>query len=401
MESKNYVFEPNLAVVKTDTFSEVYPVLNEYLLDKREWELCRDGKVKEILDFKTIVTNPYRRLVGGYGRNINPFFLLAEAMWIFCGRKDVRFLSLFNKNMEQFSDDGKVFHAPYGFRLRHWGVRSEDKFCEENLHAAQGYDQVADAIKLFENNPNTRQVVLSIWNPDLDLGTKTKDIPCNDIIMLKIRDGKLITTIQNRSNDLHWGLPTNLFQFSFLTELIAACLNIELGTQTHNSQSLHLYDWNNIANVMQENFNKKNELCENKGDCIDLYDVAKERRIDFNFSHQVAGNRLRELDYYLNVLIDNIERVSRGADESKDEISSLANFSQYLYRVYIYLRIYLKYKAAITVSKDSKVYEAEKAIDAIQVVDGEDWYDWDVSILARNWFAVKIKNSCHSFLGKL
>ena len=163
MESKNYVFEPNLAVGKTDTFSEVYPVLNKYLLEKREWELCRDGKVKEILDFKTIVTNPYRRLVGGYGRNINPFFLLAEAMWIFCGRKDVRFLSLFNKNMEQFSDDGKVFHAPYGFRLRHWGVRSEDKFCEENLHAAQGYDQVADAIKLFENNPNTRQVVLSIW----------------------------------------------------------------------------------------------------------------------------------------------------------------------------------------------------------------------------------------------
>lgn len=401
MESKNYVFEPNLAVVKTDTFSEVYPILNDYLLEKREWELCRDGKVKEILDFKTIVTNPYRRLVGGYGRNINPFFLLAEAMWIFCGRKDVRFLSLFNKNMEQFSDDGKVFHAPYGFRLRHWGVRSEDKFCEENLHAAQGYDQVADAIKLFENNPNTRQVVLSIWNPDLDLGTKTKDIPCNDIIMLKIRDGKLITTIQNRSNDLHWGLPTNLFQFSFLTELIAACLNIELGTQTHNSQSLHVYDWNKIANVMQENFNKKNELCENKGDCIDLYDVAKERRIDFNFSHQVAGNRLRELDYYLNVLIDNIERVSIGADESKDEISSLANFSQYLHRVYIYLRIYLKYKAAITVSKDSKIYEAEKSIDAIQLVDGEDWYSWDVSILARNWFAVKIKNSCHSFLGKL
>lgn len=394
MESKNYVFEPNLAVVKTDTFSEVYPVLNEYLLEKREWELCRDGKVKEILDFKTIVTNPYRRLVGGYGRNINPFFLLAEAMWIFYGRKDVRFLSLFNKNMEQFSDDGKVFHAPYGFRLRHWGVRSEDKFCEENLHAAQGYDQVADAIKLFENNPNTRQVVLSIWNPDLDLGTKTKDIPCNDIIMLKIRDGKLITTIQNRSNDLHWGLPTNLFQFSFLTELIAACLNIELGTQTHNSQSLHVYDWNNIANVMQENFSQ-----EEKG--FNLYDVAKERRIDFNFSHQVAGNRLREIDYYINVLLDNIERVSRGADENKDEIASLANFSQYLHRVYVYLRIYLKYKAAITVSKDSKVYEAEKAIDAIQLVDGEDWCEWDVSILARNWFAGKIKNLDHSFLGKL
>ena len=91
MINKDFIFEPDLAVVKTDTFSKVYPVINNYLLEDKEWEECRDGKVKEILDFKTILTNPYRRLVGGYNRNINPFFLLAEAMWIFYGRKDVKF----------------------------------------------------------------------------------------------------------------------------------------------------------------------------------------------------------------------------------------------------------------------------------------------------------------------
>lgn len=387
---KNNIFSPELAVVKTDTFSEVYPVINEYLMKEKEWEMSRDGNVKEILDFKTILTNPYRRLVGGKDRNINPFFLLAEAMWIFYGRKDVRFLTLFNKNMENFSDDGKVFHAPYGFRLRHWGVRSEDKFCEENLHAAQGYDQIADAIKMFENNTNTRQVVLSIWNPDFDLGTKTKDIPCNDIIMLKIRNGKLITTIQNRSNDLHWGLPTNIFQFSFLSEMIAACLGIELGTQTHNSQSLHVYEWNNIATTMFES-----------KDDTELYSVgAKERKIDFNFTHEVAGNRLREIDYFLCVIISNLERISRGADEFQDEIKSLEGFSEYLYKVYLYLRIYLKYKAAISVSKESKKYEAEKAMFAIEQIDEGD-SDWDVSILAKNWFAKKIDNYSHEFLGKM
>lgn len=387
---KDNIFSPELGVVKTDTFSKVYPVINEYLMKEKEWETSRNGDVKEILDFKTILTNPYRRLVGGKDRNINPFFLLAEAMWIFYGRKDVRFLTLFNKNMENFSDDGKVFHAPYGFRLRHWGVRSEDKFCEENLHAAQGYDQIADAIKMFENNTNTRQVVLSIWNPDFDLGTKTKDIPCNDIIMLKIRDGKLITTIQNRSNDLHWGLPTNIFQFSFLTEMIAACLGIELGTQTHNSQSLHVYEWNNIATTMLES---KND--------IELYSVgAKERKIDFNFTHEVAGNRMREIDYFLYLIISNLERVSRGVDEFKDEIKSLEGFSEYLYKVYLYLRVYLQYKAAISVSKESKKYKAEKAMFAIEQIDEGD-SDWDVSILAKNWFAKKIDNYSHEFLGKM
>lgn len=391
--SKNYSFEPSLGVVRCDTFSEVYPMINKYLMENRDWKKSRDGNVKEILDFKTQVTNPYRRLVGGYNRNINPFFLLAEAMWIFVGRKDVKFLSMFNKNMENFSDDGNVFHAPYGFRLRHWGVRSEDKFCEENLHAAQGYDQIADAVKLFDNNPNTRQVVLTIWNPDLDLGTKTKDIPCNDIIMLKIRDGKLITTIQNRSNDLHWGLPTNLFQFSFMTEIIAACLGIDLGTQTHNSQSLHVYDWNKIADTMLQA--DSNELYSEIG--------AVERKIDFNFSHSVPGNRLREVDYHLNVLLDNLERISRGADEREDEIKSLAMFSRYLYTVYLYLKIYLKYKAEISVSKDDKIIAAEKALSEICEIDNF-VYSWDVSVLAANWFAKKLGKTIsveQGLIGKL
>ena len=142
-------------------------------------------------------------------------------MWIALGRKDVAFLTLFNKKMSDFSDDEKTFHAPYGYRLRHFGIRTEDSFVDDNLNASKGYDQVIDAIKIFTENPNSRQVVMSIWNPNFDLGYKTKDIPCNDMIMLKIRNGKLITTIQNRSNDLHWGLPTNIFQFSFLTELMA------------------------------------------------------------------------------------------------------------------------------------------------------------------------------------
>lgn len=393
LKSKNCVI-PELGVARCETFSAVYPYINQYLMEYREWQPSRDGNVKEILDFKTQITNPYRRLVGGYNRNINPFFLLAEAMWIFVGRKDVKFLTMFNKNMENFSDDGNVFHAPYGFRLRHWGVRSEDKFCEENLHAAQGYDQISDAIKILANNPNSRQVVLTIWNPDLDLGTKTKDIPCNDIIMLKIRDGKLITTVQNRSNDLHWGLPTNVFQFSFLTEMIAACLGIELGTQTHNSQSLHVYEWNKIAETMLEGMSMDNELYNNIG--------ATECPVDFNFSMDVPGNRLREIEYNLNVIIDNLERVYRGAKEVESEINSLKQFSSYLYSVYKMLYAYLIYKMAIKdATPENKNAEIEFAINAINLFCDEVGMpeNWDVRILATEWLSKKIKSTDNKVLG--
>ena len=391
----NFTINRELGVAMTDTFSTLYPELNHWILNSQEnWDESRDGKVKETLNFKTIITNPYRRAWGGYNRNPNVFFLLAEAMWIFIGRKDVRFLTLFNKKMEAFSDDGVVFHAPYGFRLRHWGVRSEDKYNEENLHAAQGYDQVEDAIRLLYNNPNTRQVVMSIWNTDLDLGTKTKDIPCNDMVMLKVRNGKLITTIQNRSNDLHLGLPTNVFQFSFLTEMMAGCLGIELGTQTHNSQSLHIYDWCPAGENMEKAY------ADNSGN--ELYNVgAEERKVDFNFAHDVPTNRLREIDMIISILLINLENISRGKDESKDDIKMIEQFSQYLHKVYLLLKVYLLYKAGIAENKDAIKPEAEKAVELINEITTGEWTNWDMAVLARNFFVKRAGSFNHEYLGTL
>lgn len=411
MDSTN-AFIPAVGVAMSETFSDIYPLMNYYLFTEKEFEESRDGKVKEVLDMKTSLLNPYRRCVGGYNRDINVFFLLAEAMWIALGRKDVGFLTLFNKRMENFSDDGKTFHAPYGYRLRHWGIRTEDSFVEDNLNASKGYDQITDAIKMFSENPNSRQVVLSVWNPNFDLGYKTKDIPCNDMVMLKIRDGKLITTIQNRSNDLHWGLPTNIFQFSFLTELMAGALGIELGTQTHNSQSLHIYEWNDIAEKMAKSFEAKKRGMTVVGsiysDC-----EAEERRMDFDFTHSVPVNRFREIEYHLNLIVENLIKVSNGEEANKEELGQLADFSNYLYNSYLLLQIYLEYKQKMTTLKTSKEKDAARhtAISEIEVLEaqmdndggrGVNGFNWDISMLAKNFFAARLSTKVnHEYLGKL
>jgi len=400
-------------VVRVDTFSDMYPLVNYYIFTQKEYEESRDGKVKEMLDMKTTLLNPYRRCVGGCERDINIFFLLAEAMWIALGRKDVAFLTLFNKKMSDFSDDGKTFHAPYGYRLRHFGIRTEDSFVDDNLNASKGYDQVIDAIKIFTENPNSRQVVMSIWNPNFDLGYKTKDIPCNDMVMLKIRNGKLITTIQNRSNDLHWGLPTNIFQFSFLTELMAGALGVELGTQTHNSQSLHIYEWNDIASKMSETFAKKRKG--EDGIILSMYDEAEaqERRMDFNFSHEIPANRFREIEYNLSIVLNNLQRIAEGEKPNSDEIQQLANFSKYLFNSYHLLRIYLEYKHKMTFLKtvEEKDLARHTAISEIEVLEanmfddegrGGDGFNWDISMLAKNFFASRLSVKVnHEYLGKL
>ena len=409
----NKVFIPDAGVVRVDTFSDMYPLVNYYIFTQKEYEESRDGKVKEMLDMKTTLLNPYRRCVGGCERDINIFFLLAEAMWIALGRKDVAFLTLFNKKMSDFSDDGKTFHAPYGYRLRHFGIRTEDSFVDDNLNASKGYDQVIDAIKIFTENPNSRQVVMSIWNPNFDLGYKTKDIPCNDMVMLKIRNGKLITTIQNRSNDLHWGLPTNIFQFSFLTELMAGALGVELGTQTHNSQSLHIYEWNDIASKMSETFAKKRKG--EDGIILSMYDEAEaqEMRIDFNFSHEIPANRFREIEYNLSIVLNNLQRIAEGEKPNSDEIQQLANFSKYLFNSYHLLRIYLEYKHKMTFLKtvEEKDLARHTAISEIEVLEanmfddegrGGDGFNWDISMLAKNFFASRLSVKVnHEYLGKL
>jgi thymidylate synthase len=409
----NKVFIPDAGVVRVDTFSDMYPLVNYYIFTQKEYEESRDGKVKEVLDMKTTLLNPYRRCVGGCERDINIFFLLAEAMWIALGRKDVAFLTLFNKKMSDFSDDGKTFHAPYGYRLRHFGIRTEDSFVDDNLNASKGYDQVIDAIKIFTENPNSRQVVMSIWNPNFDLGYKTKDIPCNDMVMLKIRNGKLITTIQNRSNDLHWGLPTNIFQFSFLTELMAGVLGVELGTQTHNSQSLHIYEWNDIASKMSETFAKKRKG--EDGIILSMYDEAEaqERRMDFNFSHEIPANRFREIEYNLSIVLNNLQRIAEGEKPNSDEIQQLANFSKYLFNSYHLLRIYLEYKHKMTFLKtvEEKDLARHTAISEIEVLEanmfddeerGGDGFNWDISMLAKNFFASRLSVKVnHEYLGKL
>ena len=232
---------------------------------------------------------------------------------------------------------------------------------------------------------------MEIWNPKFDLGHVTKDLPCNDIVMLKIRDGKLITTIGNRSNDLHWGLPTNVFQFSFLTELMAASLGVELGTQTHNSQSLHIYEWNDIAVKMLDWVN----TCRRNGqDTSDLYDYycAEERHMDFNFSTDLAVNRFAEIDYHLNLLIFNLIKYEYEGKYNDEEIEKIGQFSAFLRDVFDLLITYLSYKKELVKGDEDKNDALRER--CIQIIESKakerNQINWDVNRLAINFFAARL-----------
>lgn len=160
-------------------------------------------------------------------RDANPFFHLFESLWILHGRKDVAFLTEFNSRMAEYSDDGEIFNAPYGYRMRN-GVGSTK-------------DQIEEVIHILSKDPNSRQAVLQIWD-SADLNKDTKDKACNMSVVFRIRNNELDMTVYNRSNDMIWGAyGANVVQFSMLHQYVAAYVNIPVGTYTQVSNSFHIY----------------------------------------------------------------------------------------------------------------------------------------------------------------
>ena len=191
----------------------------------------RAGQTKEFLGAAFTIQDPRQRWVSSREPSINPAFAIAEVVWIVSGRQDAAFLNYWNPKLPQFAGNGKNYHGAYGFRLR------------KHL----GLDQLERAYQALSRNPDTRQVVLQIWDSAIDFpledGTPAdQDIPCNICSFAKIRNGKLEWTQILRSNDLFLGVPHNFVQFTSLQEILAAWLGVDVGHYRHVADCLHIYE---------------------------------------------------------------------------------------------------------------------------------------------------------------
>lgn len=195
-------------------------------------QASRGGPTKEILHAALELRNPRERWISSRSPAINIAFALAEVVWIIRGRNDSGFPNYFNSRLPEFAGSGTTYHGAYGHRLKH----------------VTGFDQLEAAFKALKAMPDSRQVVLQIWNGEIDFPRNdgkpvAPDIPCNVIAMLKVRDSTLEWTQIMRSNDLFRGFVHNVVQFTFIHEIMAGWLGLKPGSYHHYSDSLHVYDY--------------------------------------------------------------------------------------------------------------------------------------------------------------
>lgn len=186
----------------------------------------RGNHQKEILSELIKIKLPKERVIVTPSRNNNIFALIAETLWVLGGKDDMDFLTHYLPRAREFSDDGKIWRAAYGPRLRNW----------------YGVDQFKEIIQLLKEEVTTKRATMVIFDPQKDY-IDTKDVPCNNWLHFMARDGKLNLNVTVRANDAIWGFGgINSFEWSILHEMMAYWTNLEVGTLSWFTGTIHVYE---------------------------------------------------------------------------------------------------------------------------------------------------------------
>lgn len=197
-----------------------YKRLIETVLNEGDKVSPRGQDTREILGFTLRVEDPTNNVLTGVRKGYSRGIAAAEAAQLVGGVSDPSLMVRVSKNFARFLDSGS-FHGAYGPRIK---------------------TQLPEVVRRLDEDSSTRQAIVQIWRPQDDLWGVTSDLPCTLGFQFFIRDNKLVMVGRMRSNDVMWGIPYDIFQFTQLQLTVANALNIGVGEYVHQVGSMHIYE---------------------------------------------------------------------------------------------------------------------------------------------------------------
>jgi thymidylate synthase len=146
-----------------------------------------------------------------------------------------------------YNYDEGILGAGYGWQWRFFGAKYSQAFANTSTIDASklgGFDQLQYVIDELKNNPFSRRIMMSYWNPpDFD---KTALVPCHFSCQFYVEEDPsgqkhLSCHFTMRSNDLFLGHPFNIFSYSVLTHIIALKCNMKPKSLVYTGGDVHIY----------------------------------------------------------------------------------------------------------------------------------------------------------------
>ncbi len=165
----------------------------------------------------------------------------------------------------------------YGFQWRKFGA----DYIDSN---SKGVDQLQNVIDLIKNDPTSRRIILSAWNPvDLD---KMALPPCHVMIQFSVDKEFLDAQLYQRSGDMFLGVPFNIASYSILMHIIGSITGYTPRYFHHVLGDAHIY-MNHLNAISEQIHRIPNKFPELKlvKKIIDINDINEEDFILENYNH--------------------------------------------------------------------------------------------------------------------
>jgi thymidylate synthase len=166
--------------------------------------------------------------------------IVHELLWFLKGDTNVAYLQengvrIWNEWADENGDLGPV----YGHQWRNWN--------------SEEIDQIKEVVETLKNNPNSRRMLVSAWNPSVMPNTsvsfsenvangKAALPPCHAFFQFYVADGKLSCQLYQRSADIFLGVPFNIASYALFTMMMAQVCGYQPGDFIHTFGDAHIYN---------------------------------------------------------------------------------------------------------------------------------------------------------------
>lgn len=200
-------------------YQEVISKVLDHGIDRQP----RGRKTKDLGYTIIEIEQPWNALPFGVRPNLSARVAAVEAIQLIGGFATPRLMVAASPKFAEYREPTGQFWGAYGERVGH---------------------QVSCAVDKLKKDPDTRQAVVTLWDPLRDNQPGKLDYPCTIALQFQLERGKLCLTVTMRSNDAWLGLPYDMFQFTQLQLTVANLLVCSPGTYRHVAWSMHLYEEN-------------------------------------------------------------------------------------------------------------------------------------------------------------